>query len=506
MNAVIYARYSSERQTEQSIEGQLRECSEFAAAEGITIVGEYIDRAISGTTDHRPDFQRMIADSKHGAFDAVIVYKLDRFARNRYDSAIYKSKLKQNGVRVLSAKERITDSPEGIILEGLLESMNEYYSAELSQKVKRGMRENVLKGKTVGGNIALGYKIGADKRFAIDENGAALVRRIFASYDQGKTFADICRELNKAGFTTSRGKQYRNSTLTRILANRKYIGEYAVGGVEEVSECPAIIDKELFDRVQQRLAEHKLKHRHRNPAHTYLLTGILTCSECEKPISGTAGTSQTGARHYYYKCSCGCSGRINATKLEQQVVDAVTSHLTSGNCKKIAKAAYDLYQREREQNPELKAAQEELKDVSKKLDNAVNAILSGIVSNTLQTTMQELERRKSALESEIKRLSVAAPDFKLEHFEYFMRKFSEFEKSDDDKQHLIDTIVNRIIVYPGRLVILINVSDKTKTPPLQQITAALEACSCSVSNGGLTATQNELILINPYITIIIIAR
>ena len=123
MNAVIYARYSCDRQTEQSIEGQLRECKAFAASEGIHIIGEYIDRAISGTTANRPEFQRMIADSRYKTFQAVIVYKLDRFARNRYDSAMYKSKLKANGVRVLSAKEHITDSPEGIILEGLLEAM-----------------------------------------------------------------------------------------------------------------------------------------------------------------------------------------------------------------------------------------------------------------------------------------------------------------------------------------------------------------------------------------------
>ena len=147
MNAVIYARYSCDRQTEQSIEGQLRECKAFAASEGINIIGEYIDRAISGTTANRPEFQRMIADSKYKTFQAVIVYKLDRFARNRYDSAMYKSKLKANGVRVLSAKEHITDSPEGIILEGLLEAMNEYYSAELSQKIKRGMRENAIKAR-----------------------------------------------------------------------------------------------------------------------------------------------------------------------------------------------------------------------------------------------------------------------------------------------------------------------------------------------------------------------
>ena len=491
MNAVIYARYSSDRQTEQSIEGQLRECKEFAVAEGITIVGEYIDRAISGTTDHRPDFQRMITDSKYGEFDAVIVYKLDRFARNRYDSAIYKSKLKQNGVRVLSAKERITDSPEGIILEGLLESMNEYYSAELSQKVKRGMRENVLKGKSIGGNIALGYKIGKDKRFEIDEDSAAIVRRIFASYDQGKTFSEICRELNEAGYTTKQGKQYRNSTLTRILANRKYIGEYIVDGVEEMSECPAIVDKDLFERVQHKLEEHKLKHRRSKSNHTYLLTGKLLCAECEKSISGTCGTSKTGTRHYYYKCPCGCSGRINANELENTVVEAVENFLTGENCDRIAKAAYDLYQKDRQENQELKVAQNELKDVSKKLENAVNAVLSGINSQTLQDTMHKLERRKAALEAEIKRLSMDSPDFKLEHFQYFMRKFSEFQKSDDDKQHMIDTIVNRVVVYPDQIVILVNVTDTTKTPPLQQITAALEESSHNDLIGGPSGTRTQ---------------
>ena len=251
MNAVIYARYSCDRQTEQSIEGQLRECKAFAASEGIHIIGEYIDRAISGTTANRPEFQRMIADSRYKTFQAVIVYKLDRFARNRYDSAMYKSKLKANGVRVLSAKEHITDSPEGIILEGLLEAMNEYYSAELSQKIKRGMRENAIKGKTTGGNVALGYRIGADKQMEIDPTGASLVRRIFTGYDSGMTFTEICDDLNHAGYTTSRGKQFRIDTISRILANQRYTGTFQCAG--EDAHCPSIIEPELFRSVQERL-------------------------------------------------------------------------------------------------------------------------------------------------------------------------------------------------------------------------------------------------------------
>ena len=226
--AIIYARYSSERQTEQSIEGQLRVCQEFAEREGITITGEYIDRAISGTTDHRPQFQRMMADCPRLDIEYVIVYKLDRFARNRYDSAIYKAKLKQNGIRLLSAMEKITDSPEGIIMEGLLEAMNEYYSAELSQKIKRGMRENVIKGKTTGGNIALGYRIGADKRFEIVEEQAVIVRKIFQMYAEGSTFAEIITELNSMGLKTSRGNPYNKSSISRILSNERYIGRYTI--------------------------------------------------------------------------------------------------------------------------------------------------------------------------------------------------------------------------------------------------------------------------------------
>mgnify|MGYP000169938890 FL=1 len=143
-NGVIYARYSSNHQREESIEGQLRECKAFAKVQNIDIINTYIDRALSAKTDDRPGFLKMIADSSKQAFDYVIVYQLDRFARNRYDSAFYKMKLKKNGVKVLSAKENITNDPAGIILESVLEGMAEYYSVELAQKVKRGMTENAL--------------------------------------------------------------------------------------------------------------------------------------------------------------------------------------------------------------------------------------------------------------------------------------------------------------------------------------------------------------------------
>lgn len=168
MTAVIYARYSSDNQREESIEGQLRECQEYAEHNGITILRNYIDRALSAKTDNRPEFQHMIRDSVKGLFDAVLVWKLDRFSRDRYDSAHYKHILKKNGVKVISAKENISEGPEGIILESMLEGMAEYYSAELAQKINRGLKENALKGKNNGGRIPLGYVLGEGQKLKID--------------------------------------------------------------------------------------------------------------------------------------------------------------------------------------------------------------------------------------------------------------------------------------------------------------------------------------------------
>lgn len=185
MKAVIYARYSSDNQREESIEGQLRECKEYAEKNGITILRSYIDRALSAKTDNRPEFQKMVQDSAKGLFDTVLVWKLDRFARNRYDSAHYKAQLRKNGVKVVSATENISDGPEGIILESMLEGMAEYYSAELAQKINRGLRENALKGKNNGGRIPLGYQLGEDRYLKIDPLTAPIVREIYQRYAQG---------------------------------------------------------------------------------------------------------------------------------------------------------------------------------------------------------------------------------------------------------------------------------------------------------------------------------
>jgi len=201
--AVIYARYSSDTQTEQSIEGQLRVCNEYAARNQITILDTYIDRAMTGTNDNRPDFQRMIKDSNQKLWDYVIVYKLDRFSRNKYEATIHKHTLANNGTKLISAMENIPDTPEGIILESLLEGMNQYYSAELAQKVQRGLRESYMKGLFTGGNQIYGYDV-VDKRNVINEQEAEIVREVFTRFSQGYTGVDIAKDFKERNVQVSK--------------------------------------------------------------------------------------------------------------------------------------------------------------------------------------------------------------------------------------------------------------------------------------------------------------
>lgn len=261
MNGVIYARYSSDNQREESIEGQIRECTEYAVHQGITVVGSYIDRAMSAKTDDRPDFQRMIQDSAKRRFDVVIVWKLDRFSRNRYDSAYYKMQLKKNGVRVLSAKENISDRPEGILLESMLEGYAEFYSAELSEKIQRGMKENALKCRYNGGTIPLGYTTDKEQHYVIDPITAPVVREIFTRYTDGATVTEICESLNERGIQTQNHNAFNKNSLHRMLVNRRYIGEYHYRDTIISDGVPAIIDADLFERVQIRMQKNK-KHPH----------------------------------------------------------------------------------------------------------------------------------------------------------------------------------------------------------------------------------------------------
>ena len=249
MTAVIYARYSTDSQREESIEGQIRESTAYAEKNGFTVVNHYIDRAVSAKTDNRPQFQQMIKDSDKKLFDIVLVWKLDRFARNRYDSARYKTQLKKNGVKLVSATEVISEGPEGIILESVLEGYAEYYSADLSEKVIRGMTENALKGKFTGGAIPFGYIINADHRFEIDPLTAPFVAETFQRYNDGQTMREIRDWLNEKGVKNQRGGPMTFNTIQHMLNNLRYVEKLKYRDILIPDAIPPIVSVELFDDV-----------------------------------------------------------------------------------------------------------------------------------------------------------------------------------------------------------------------------------------------------------------
>ena len=253
MRGVIYARYSSTGQREESVEGQLRECKAFAERKGITIVGSFVDRAISGReAENRLEFQRMIKDSEKGIFDVIIVWKLDRFARNRYDSAHYKATLRKNGVKVISATEAISEGAEGILLESLLEGLAEYYSVELGVKVSRGLTENALKTRHNGGIIPYGLMVNEEQQYQPDPLTAPAVREIFERYAAGDSVADIRESLSQRGIKTKTGGSQLNfNSIRNMLQNRKYLGEYRYGETIVSGAYPAVVTQELFDRAQE---------------------------------------------------------------------------------------------------------------------------------------------------------------------------------------------------------------------------------------------------------------
>ena len=316
MDVVIYARYSSHNQNDQSIDGQIAECEKFAKRNGYKIVGTYIDRAKSGTKDDREQFQKMLKDSDKKLWNGIIVYQLDRFARNRYDSATHKAKLKKNNIRVMSARENINDDASGILMESVLEGMAEYFSAELGQKVKRGMKINADNQYYNGGTVPLGFKlIEVDsniknasgkvikkKKFALDDETAPIIKRIFKMYLEDSTMAEIIRYLNSQNFKTAYGNEFGKNSIRAILTNKRYNGFYSYQNKDVKNAIPKLIDDTTFENVQNKMGTNKKAPARARAKTVYLLTTKLFCGHCKNMMTGTSGTSKSGKLHTYYGC------------------------------------------------------------------------------------------------------------------------------------------------------------------------------------------------------------
>lgn len=453
--AVIYARYSSSHQREESIEGQLRECMDFAEKNEYKVIGSYIDRALSAKTDARPQFQQMILDSAKGAFNYVIVYQLDRFARNRYDSATYKAKLKKNGVRLLSAKENITADPAGIILESVLEGMAEYYSAELAQKVKRGMTENALAGRWASGRVPLGYCVDQEKKLHLDPAAAPIIKQIFTRYAGGEKIADIARWLKSIHFKTALGKDFGRSSFHRMFNNRVYIGEFRWSNISLPGAVPAIVSPELFASCQIRMNnnKNKTKEGYAMPSDIYLLTGKIKCGCCGGPMVGISGNNKYGKTYYYYACQntrnqrtkCD-TGYLSKEDIENAVVDKAIAILSNPeNVDLIAEQAMKF--NAAAENEQLNILLMQEKDLQTKINNCVKAIEQGVISSTIANNLQQYESELQEIKTDIakERLLQNPVLITKQHIAFFLTRFKTMAPNKA-KAYILNTLLDTVSV------------------------------------------------------------
>lgn len=473
MNIVIYARYSSERQTEASIEGQLKVCYEYAERQGYHVIGEYIDRALSGKTSNRPKFQKMINDSEKKQFQAVLVYQLDRFSRNRYDSAISKAKLRKNGVSVISARENISDDASGVLMESVLEGMAEYYSAELSQKVTRGMRLNAEKCLYNGGTVPFGYKI-VDKKYVIDKEKAPFVKNIFEMYANSTTIKEIIAYLNNKNLKTSTGTAFNYNSLHTMLKNKKYIGIYKFKDIEVSDGIPKIIDDELFERVQA-----ELKKNHKSPARAkaieeYLLTTKLFCGYCKEMMVGVSGTSKNHNKYCYYSCNSARSKKAdkchkkNVSKkyIEDFVVNQCRKQLTDENIKIIVDEVIQANQSD-EGYIEIKRIEKEIKQLNKEKNN----LLSSLKSCNIESVKQDIFSEIGRVNEQIKTLEAEFASVKndmtiIDETEvlFFLNQLKKGDINDFKyRKMLITVFVNRIYLYDNKITFVFNTDKKPVT-------------------------------------------
>lgn len=479
-SAVIYARFSSHGQNEQSIEAQVRICKEFAESKGLKVINIYTDKARTGTNDARPGFQRMITDSKSGAFRYIIVYMFDRFARNRHDSIVYKEMLREKyNVRVLSALEPIAEDEGGEFYEMFLEWNAEKYSKRLSKRVKDGLDTSVANGTFCGGTLIYGYKIELEpipgktgkfiKRVVINEEEAEILRYAFAQYDMGVSKKEIAEALNAKGLRFN-GKPFKNRTFDRYFVNEKYTGEFYFGDRFCTNMYPRIIDKALFVRVKEKLNANKYYAGGEAQAKVpHLLTGKLICGHCKTLMRSDKGTGKKGKAYFYYICRNVKSGRCNKQRmekdpLEEYVVRSVVEFLrVKSNAADIARDTVAYYdKRTDEQN--IKVIQAKILGVRKEVADLTTAYVKArndLLRETIEKQMEEYEILLNDLLEQESKLELER-GYKLTEQDIlnFVDIITGGNTADKEFQkRVIDNLVKWIYVYDDHKIIILNINN-----------------------------------------------
>ncbi|WP_084331139.1 recombinase family protein [Ruminiclostridium cellobioparum] len=415
IKGATYNRYSpGPDQTDDSIEAQLTDNRAYAVKNKIDIIKDYIDEERSGKSDNRADFQRMIEDAKKGLFEVIICHKIDRFARNRYDSAIYKAQLKRLGIKVLYSAQNISDSPEGRLMEGVLESFAEYFSDNLATEVMKGLKTTARKGEFTGGFAPLGYDI-VDKKYVINDYEASIVKKIFDMYAGGATYGKILSELKSKGFKTKFNADFGKNSLYSILENKKYIGimeynkaiprvpgrrnghktkpEDQIITVENI--IPPIIDLNTWKLTSARKIDNKHSRAQFKAIDTYLLTGLVCCETCNTTMAGHRTKNNQQRIYSYYLCK-NCRNKVRKEHIEQKTLAVMVNKIFSDDSidkyvEKLNKYSASKFNKAESEINKLRST---ISRLDKEINNIVNVIMKGISSTALEEKLQTLEQAK----------------------------------------------------------------------------------------------------------------
>ena len=480
--AVAYARYSSAGQRDVSIEQQLGDIRAFAAREGYMLVHEYADHAKSGFkhVSARTEFQAMLAAAEAGSFDTVIAWKVDRFGRNREESAIFKGRLRRFGVSVVYAMEPIPEGAAGVLLEGMLEATAEWYSRNLSENVRRGMTDNARR-CLYNGYPVLGYSVSQDRRYQIDPPSAAVVRQIFALYAEGESYTTLSRKLIQHGILTRNGKPYSKSRLSEMLSNENYIGVYKWGDIRIPGGMPAIIDDSTWEAVQ-RMKRKTARHIEQGNI-DFILTGKAYCGLCGRPLIGDSGTSKTGDRHYYYTCQGRkkdhtCDFRnVRKSWLEDLILDEIIDRVLTGpQMERIADAVMEQQRKAASVSPLAKMEQEQ-KALRRKMDNINRAIEEGIWDETTAERLRELSSAEKTLRESIEALRFSQSQLvSRDRVLFFLHRFASGDRQDlRHRKFIVSTFVNAVYVFPDHVDLVINAIEGCERIPLTSLKPASES-------------------------------
>ncbi len=498
IRVIIYARYSSDNQRYESITAQIRACREYAERKGYIVVAIYTDEAKTGTNDNRPQFLKMIDDIKGGLVEAdiLLIHKLDRFARNRYDSAIYRRQLSLCGVRIESVIENFNDSPESSLLESLLEGLNEYYSKNLAREVNKGMKETALQAKHTGGQPPLGYDVTSDGHYVINLNQAESIKLIFEMYANNYSYRDITAELNQRGFKTRSGMPFGNNSLHDILRNPKYSGVYvfnaktsktadgrrnnhSLKNPEDIiiipNAMPALVTQELFDKVQKRMDGHAQQNGRFKAQVVYLLSGLIYCGECGRRMTGTSSSyktrvSQETRLRYHYECSYAkrthdCEAKkISKDLVEQYVLKELHEQLLNEETiPLLARKVYEFFigNQDKTQNETI-SWNKKIVRIDTQISNLLQAIAEG--GGTVRSIVEKiksLEIEKASVQARLHEFSLRQMQTSITE-DKIVNYLLHYQKDllDDPKvcKRVVEEFVESVIVKKDTIEIAFKVS------------------------------------------------